>query len=106
VQRRFADGVLTPYPKTERSRRRVPLTARALVAYKRLPPRLDSPLVFPAPLGGYLSLDNFRTREWYDALDAAGIERRGPYTFGIRSRRRRSPRACRSSSLLVSWAPP
>jgi integrase len=30
VQRRFADGVLTPYPKTKRSRRRVPLTARAL----------------------------------------------------------------------------
>jgi integrase len=79
VQRRFADGVLTPFPKTERSRRRVPLTARALAAYKRLPPRLDTPLVFPAPRGGYLSLDNFRTREWYDALDAAGIERRGPY---------------------------
>jgi integrase len=35
--------------------------------------------VFPAPEGGYLSLDNFRTREWYDALDAAGIKRRGPY---------------------------
>lgn len=27
----------------------------------------------------HLSLDNFRTREWYAALDAAGIERRGPY---------------------------
>jgi integrase len=71
--------VLTPFPKTERSRRRVPLTARALAAYKRLPPRLDTALVFPAPRGGYVSLDNFRTRDWYDALDAAGIERRGPY---------------------------
>jgi integrase len=79
VQRRFADGVLTPYPKTERSRRRVPLTERALAAYKALPPRLDTPLVFPAPQGGYLSLDNFRTREWYEALDAAGLARRGPY---------------------------
>jgi integrase len=79
VQRRYADGVLTPYPKTERSRRRVPLTASALAAYKRLPPRLDTPLVFPAARGGYLSLDNFRTREWYDALEAAGITRRGPY---------------------------
>lgn len=29
VQRRYADGVFTPYPKTKRSRRRVPLTARA-----------------------------------------------------------------------------
>jgi integrase len=25
------------------------------------------------------SFDNFRTREWCDALDTAGIERRGPY---------------------------
>ena len=79
VQRRVSDGVVTPYPKTERSRRRVPLTARALDAYRRLPARLDTPLVFPAPQGGYLSLDNWRTREWYDALDATGIERRGPY---------------------------
>jgi integrase len=79
VQRRVADGVVTPYPKTERSRRRVPLTARALAAFKRLPPQLDTPLVLPAPEGGYLSLDNFSTRDWYDALDAAGIARCGPY---------------------------
>jgi integrase len=64
VQRRVADGVVTPYPKTERSRRRVPLTARALAAYKRLPRRLDTPLVFPSPDGKYINLDNFRTRDW------------------------------------------
>jgi integrase len=79
VQRRVADGVVTAYPKTELSLRRVPLTARALAAYKRLPARLETTLVFPAARGGYLSLDNWRTREWYDALDAAGIPRRGPY---------------------------
>jgi integrase len=79
VQRRYADGVLTGYPKTERPRRRVPLTVRAVETLEALPPRLDTPLVFPAPRGGYLSLDNWRTRDWYDALDAAGIERRGPY---------------------------
>jgi integrase len=41
-------------------------------------PRLDTPLLFPAPEGGYLSLDNWRTREWYDALESAGVEKRGP----------------------------
>jgi integrase len=79
VQRRFADGVLTNFPKTERSRRSIPLTERALDAYERLPAQLHTRLVFPAPKGGYISIDNWRAREWYDALDAAGIERRGPY---------------------------
>jgi integrase len=74
-----ADGVLTGYPKTERSRRRVPLTARALEALDSLPPRLDTPLLFPASRGGYIQLDTWRNREWYPALDAAGIEKRGPY---------------------------
>src|SRR5262249_44734499 len=79
VQRRYSDGVLTAFPKTERSRRSVPLTARALDAYERLPVQLQTRLVFPAPRGGYISIDNWRTPEWYDALDAAGIDRRGPY---------------------------
>jgi integrase len=77
VQRRYSDGVLTPYPKT--TRRRVPLTARAMLALDALPPRIDTPLLFPAVEGGHVNLDNWRTREWYPALDAAGIERRGPY---------------------------
>jgi integrase len=79
VQRRFADGVLTPYPKTERSRRRVPLSARALAALEALPPRVDTPLLFPATKGGYIGLDTWRTREWYGALEAAGLAKRGPY---------------------------
>jgi integrase len=79
VQRRYADGRLTPFPKTERSRRRVPLTERALEALDSLPPRLDTTVVFPAPMGGHIGLDTWRTRDWYPALDAAGISRRGPY---------------------------
>jgi integrase len=79
VQRKFANGGLTPFPKTHRSRRRVPLTARALAAIEAMPPRLDTPLLFPASEGGYIGLDTWRTREWYPALDAAGIDKRGPY---------------------------
>lgn len=79
VQRRFADGVLTQYPKTQKSRRRVPLTDRALDALTQLPPRIDTPLLFPAPEGGHIGLDNWRTRWWYPALGAAGIDQRGPY---------------------------
>jgi integrase len=77
VARRFAGGVLTPYPKT--SRRRVPLSARALGALTTLPPRLDSPLLFPAARGGHIDLNNWRYRVWDPALEAAGIEGRGPY---------------------------
>jgi integrase len=79
VQRRFADGVLTPYPKTVGSCRRVPLSAGALAALDSLPPRLDTSLVFPAIRGGHIGLDTWRTREWYPALDAAGLRKRGPY---------------------------
>ncbi len=79
VQRRFSQGRLTPYPKTVRSRRRIPLTARALDALDAPPPRLDTTLLFPAAMGGHIGLDTWRTREWYPALDAAGLRRWGPY---------------------------
>lgn len=79
VQRRFADGKLTPYPKTVASRRRVPLSDRALEGLGQLSPRIDTPLVFPAAKGGHIGLDTWRTRAWYPALEAAGIDQRGPY---------------------------
>jgi integrase len=92
VRRAFAHGVLRS-TKTRRSVRAVPLQAVALDALERLPARPETPLLFPAPRGGYLDLHNFRRRAWKPAQLAAGIGPvRRPYdlrhtfaTFALRA---------------------
>jgi hypothetical protein len=73
VHRSFTKGRLK-CPKTEASRRAVPLQTIGIEAIKRQPPHPHSPLLFPAERGGYLDLHNFRNREWKPAQVAAGIE--------------------------------
>ena len=98
VQRKYAKGIMRPYGKSHRARRRVPLTARAFEAIKQLPPRLDTGLLFPAPMGGRLEIRNWRSRNWYPALEAAGTANVARTTCATRSRLRRSPPVCRPSS--------
>ena len=75
VRRTVSDGEVVELGKTTRSRRQVPLSARALDALDQLPPRLDTPLIFTAPAGGLLHLDNFRRRVWAPAIEASGVTR-------------------------------
>lgn len=73
VRRTVSSGEVIDLGKTQRSRRQVPLSRRALAALDALPPRLDTPLLFPAPEGGFLNLDNFRRRTWGPAVEASGV---------------------------------
>jgi integrase len=75
VQRTVSSGEVVHLAKTDKSRRQVPLSPRALAALDELPPRLDTRLLFPAERGGLLGLDNFRRREWAPAIEAGAISK-------------------------------
>jgi integrase len=75
VRRTVSSGQVVELGKTAASRRQVPLSRRALASLDELPPRLDTPILFPTQRGGLLNLDNFRRREWAPAVEAAGIRR-------------------------------
>jgi integrase len=75
VGRTVSGGEVVELGKTSGARRQVPLSRRALEALEALPPRLDTPLLFPSPAGELMNLDNFRRRMWAPAVEAAGIRR-------------------------------
>lgn len=55
------------------------LTPHAVDALEQLPPRIDTPILFPNRWGGRINYDNWRCRIWTPALAAAGVNQRGPY---------------------------
>ena len=73
VRRTVSDGEIVELAKTSGSQRQVPLSRRACSALDATPPRLDTPLLWPAPAGGVLNLDNWRRRTWAPAVKATGL---------------------------------
>lgn len=77
VRQAYAKGRLKSYAKTARSRRRVPLRGGVIAALAQLPAREG--IVFPSSGGGHIEINNFRSREWTPAQQAAGLAHRRIY---------------------------
>ena len=96
VQRRYADGVLTPYPKT--ARRRVPLTGRAWVRSTSCRRGSTRRCCSPRPRAGTSASTRGARASGIRRSTRPGIRRRGPYQLRHTSRPRRSLPGSRSSS--------
>ncbi len=103
VRRQLVRGQIKQ-TKTQRSVRAVPLQAIALEALDRRPAS-GSPILFPAPRGGYIDLHNFRARNWRPARSQPGSTRSAARTTSATpTPHSRSEPGSRSSTCRDSWA--
>jgi len=73
IRRVYSSGELKEPKKSDRQLRDVPLRRVVIDALDNQPTRIDTPILFAAPEGGYLSPENFRARIWKPAVTAAGV---------------------------------
>src|SRR6478609_3295230 len=78
IRRAYAEGRLKDFAKTAGSQRAVPLRARTVEALQQMPGKRRG-ILFPAPEGGRIDINNWRNRSWTPALEAAGVKHRRIY---------------------------
>ena len=78
VRRAYAKGRLKDFAKTAGSTRAVPLRARVVTALEAMPGKRRG-ILFPAPEGGRIDINNWRNRFWTPSLEAAGVKHRRIY---------------------------